>query len=105
MAAGCEIGSETEKEIRDIVYGFFSEECGVDPESLTDETNIIEELEGDSLMLLSLLETIRTQYGLTIELKVLGGHLMRHPASTVGQVCELTISIVKHGDDIVNAEL
>jgi acyl carrier protein len=104
MVTGKEISPSVEQEIRGIVYDFFSEECGVDRESLTDETNIIEELEGDSLMLLSLLETVRTQHGLTIELKVLGGHLMKRPANTIGEVLALTLAIVKYGDDVVNVE-
>ena len=76
-----------------------------DEDELRDDTNIIEELEGDSLMLLSLLELVRGRYGLTIALKTLGGHLMKKPANTIGQVVALTLAIVEHGDDIVNVEL
>ena len=100
-----EIDSSTEDEIRDMVYGFFSEECDIDREALGDETSIIEELGGDSLMLLSLLEMVRRKYGLTIELKVLGKHLMKRPASTIGQVVELTLAVVRYGDNIVDVAL
>lgn len=88
-----------------MVYDFFAEECDVDRADLADETNIIEELEGDSLMLLSLLELVRRTYGLTIELKTLGRHLMRKPATTIGQVIDLTLAIVKYGDDVVHVDL
>ena len=67
--------------------------------------DIIEELEGDSLMLLSLLESVRRKYGLSVELKTLGRHLMNKPANTIGQIVELTLAIVRHGDDIVSLEL
>jgi acyl carrier protein len=92
-------------DIRDTVYEYFSEECDIDKSRLTDDTNIIEELEGDSLMLLSLLEVFRKKYGLTIELKALGKHLMKKPANTIGEVIELTTRIVSHGDDILTVEL
>lgn len=100
-----DIDKKTEQEIRDLIYEYFSEECDVDKEDITDNTDIIEELEGDSLMLLALLEMVRKKYGLGIELKTLGNHLMKKPADTVGQVVELTIAVVKYGDDIVNMDL
>ncbi len=93
------------EEIRRTVYDYFAEECDIDVAKITDQTNIIEELEGDSLMLLSLLEIFRKKHGLTIELKALGKHLMKKPASTVGQVIELTTRIVRHGDDILKVDL
>jgi len=92
-------------EVRRTVYEYFSDECDVDIATITDDTDIIGELEGDSLMLLSLLEIFRKKYELTIELKTLGKHLMKRPAETVGQVVDLTVEIVRHGNDIVNVEL
>jgi hypothetical protein len=56
-------------------------------------------------MLLSLLEIVRKKHNLKIELKTLGKHLMKRPANTVGDVIELTLAIVKHGDNIINVEL
>ena len=99
------IDKQTEQEIRDLIYNYFSEECDVDTADISDDTDIIEELEGDSLMLLALLEIVRKKYGLGIELKTLGNHLMKKPADTVGQVVELTMAVVKYGDEIVNMEL
>ena len=100
-----ELSKQQESEIRALVYDFFAEECDIDSSKLSDSTNIIEELEGDSLMLLSLLEIVRKKYGLKIELKTLGKHLMKKPASTIGQVVELTVKIVRHGDNIVNVDV
>ncbi len=100
-----EIDQQTEREIRELVYDYFASECDIDRSRLTDETDIIEELEGDSLMLLSLLESVRRKYGLSVELKTLGRHLMNKPANTIGQIVELTLAIVRHGDDIVSLEL
>ena len=95
----------TRDEIRRLVIDFFADECDVEPEEIKEETDIIEELEGDSLMMLSLLRQVCTRYGINIELKTLGKHLMKKPANTVGQVLELTMALVEHGDDIINVEL
>jgi acyl carrier protein len=100
-----QIDEGTRKDIRELVYTFFARECDIPRENLTDSTNIITELEGDSLMLLSLLEMVRKKYGLTIELKTLGRHLMRKPAGTIGQVVALTLAIVQHGDNIINVDV
>jgi acyl carrier protein len=100
-----EVDQSTIDEVRKIVYEYFSDECDVDISEISDETDVIGDLEGDSLMLLSLLEIFRKRYHLTIELKTLGKHLMKKPADTVGQVIDLTVEIVKHGNDIVNVDL
>jgi len=100
-----EVDQETINEIRTTVYEYFSDECDVDISEISDETDVIGDLEGDSLMLLSLLEIFRKKYELSIELKTLGKHLMKKPADTVGQVIDLTVEIVRHGNDIVNVDL
>ena len=87
-------------EIRNLVFEFFSEECDIPRARLTESTDIIKELEGDSLMFLSLLEIVRKKYDISIALKTIGKHLMKNPASTIGQVITLTTTIVQHGNDI-----
>ena len=99
------IDENAAEDIREMVYSYFSEECDKPVEAITDATNIIEELEGDSLMLLSLLEIVRKKYSLNIELKTLGKHLMKKPANTVGEIIQLTVAIVEHGDNIVNIDI
>ncbi|NTU60648.1 MAG: hypothetical protein HGA98_06280 [Deltaproteobacteria bacterium] len=100
-----ELDDATRARIRDMVFSYFSEECDVPREELTDETHVIEELEGDSLMILALLERVRRENGLTVELKTLGRHLMRKPANNLGQIVALTLAIVQYGDDIVHVDL
>jgi acyl carrier protein len=99
-----DLDQKTIDDIHSTVYTFFSEECDIALEKLSDATNIITDLEGDSLMLLSLLELFRKKYKLTIELKTLGKHLMKKPANTIGQVIDLTKNIVLHGDKVLLME-
>jgi acyl carrier protein len=88
-----------------MVYAFFADECGVAADSLRDESRIIEDLDGDSLMLLSLLGSVCRRYNIKVELRTLGRHLMRKPAATVGQVVVLTEALARHGDKILEIEL
>lgn len=99
------IDNDTKLEIRNLIIDFFSEECDVEKDIITEQTNIIEELDGDSLMLLALLEKVCTKFELTIELKLLAKHLMKKPANTIGEIIHLTNAIVEHGDDILNIEM
>jgi len=97
--------SATENEIRDLVYAYFAEECDVGRGSLSDATNVISDLEGDSLMLLALLEKACKKYGITVPLRVLGKHLMKQSSDTIGDIVRLTVALVQHGDDIINVVL
>lgn len=99
------LASNTKKEIRNLIYDFFSDECDVDKKDITDHTNIIEELDGDSLMLLALMEKVCKKFGLTIELKKLAKHLMKKPADTIGEVITLTNTIIEHGDNILDVDV
>lgn len=95
----------TEQDVRELVLAFFADECEVEPSEITDETRIIEELEGDSLMLLALLDRASRRYGITVELKTLGRKLMQRPADTVGDIVTLTLALVEHGDRILDVDL
>ena len=94
-----------ENDVRELVYGYFAEECDVEISEISDESHIIEELDGDSLMLLALLERACKRYGITVELKSVGKHLMKKPANTIGDIVSLTMSLVEHGDGILEANL
>ena len=98
------IDDATRQAIRDITIEFFADECDVEPDEISDETDIIGELEGDSLMLLALLEKICKRYEISLELKVLGKHLMKQPADTIGDILRLNYALVEHGDDIVKVD-
>ncbi len=99
------MSEQTERDVRALVYEYFAEECDVDPSEIADDTHIIEELDGDSLMLLALLEKACQRYGITVELKAVGKHLMKRPANTIGDIVFLTSALVEHGDGILEAEL
>ncbi len=93
-----QISEETRREVKNLILDFFSQECGKEKSSISDGTDIIEDLGGDSLMFLSLLELIKKKYNLDVQLKTLGKYLMKRPASKVGQVFDLTLLIIEHGD-------
>ncbi len=94
------IESGTREEVRKIVYEFFAEECEVSIENLHEGTNVIKDLEGDSLMFLELLEIFKKKYGLDIELKTVGKYVVKHPAETIGAIIHMTMLIIEHENRI-----
>jgi acyl carrier protein len=84
------------KEVKEIVYSFFAEECEVDIAQIDDNTSIINDLDGDSLMFLELIEIFKKKYNLDIELKVIGKYAVKHPVATIGQLMEMQLLIIEH---------
>lgn len=95
------ITESTLKEVREIVYQFFSEECETDISNISDKTNIISDLDGDSLMFLELIEVFKKKYGLDLELKSIGKYVVRHPVETIGQLIDTTMLMIEHENKII----
>jgi acyl carrier protein len=98
------IDTNTLAEVKDTVYNFFIEECEVDPADLNDNTNIIRDIDGDSLMFLELIEIFKKKYQLNIELKTMGKYVVKHPVETIGQLIDMTMLIIEHENNIVNLD-
>lgn len=98
------INENTRNEIKDTVYSFFNEECEVDIATLNENTNIIRDIDGDSLMFLELIEIFKKKYSLNIELKTIGKYVVKHPVETIGQLIDMTLLIIEHENNIVNID-
>ncbi|WP_067780506.1 acyl carrier protein [Actinomyces vulturis] len=57
----------TVEEIRELVVGIISEESGVDADQITDETKLAEDLDIDSLGLLTIATQVEQELDITIE--------------------------------------
>lgn len=98
------IDNNTLNEVKETVYNFFIEECEVEPSELNDHTNIIRDIDGDSLMFLELIEIFKKKYQLNIELKTMGKYVVKHPVETIGQLIDMTMLIIEHENDILNLD-
>jgi acyl carrier protein len=95
------ITESTREEVKDIVFNFFAEECEVDISRINESTNIITDLEGDSLMFLELIEIFKKKYNLNIELKTIAKYIVRHPVETIGQLIDTQMLMIVHENKIV----
>jgi acyl carrier protein len=98
------ITENTRGEVKDIVFNFFAEECEVEIGEINENTNIITDLEGDSLMFLELIEIFKKKYNLDIELKTIAKYIVKHPVETMGQLINTQMLIIEHENKIVNLD-
>jgi acyl carrier protein len=98
------INENTRNEVKEVVFNFFTEECSVDPSSMNESTNIISDIDGDSLMFLELIEIFKKKYQLNIELKIIGKYIVKHPVETIGELIDTTLLIIEHENNLVNID-
>ena len=98
------ITDNTRNEVKETVYSFFIEECEVDASALNDQTNIIRDMDGDSLMFLELIEIFKKKYNLDIELKVIGKYAVKHPVATIGQLIEMQLLIIENENRLMDLD-
>jgi acyl carrier protein len=98
------ITENIKSEVKDIVYNFFAEECEVELAQINDQTNIIKDLDGDSLMFLELIEIFKKKYDLDIELKVIGKYAVKHPVATIGQLIDMQLLIIEHENKLLELD-
>lgn len=96
------ITESTREEVKSIVYNFFAEECDVDISQINDDTDIISDLEGDSLMFLELIEIFKKKFSLDIELKTIAKYIVKHPVETIGQLIDTQMLMIEHENSIIN---
>ena len=99
-----QITENTREEVREVVFDFFIQECEVEPSRITEETNVIRDIEGDSLMYLELIEIFKKKYNLNIDLKTIGKYVVKHPVETIGQLIDMTLLIIEHENHIAELD-
>ncbi|OQX73424.1 MAG: acyl carrier protein [Bacteroidetes bacterium 4484_249] len=98
------ITDKIKDEVKEVVYDFFAEECEVDISEINDNTNIFTDLDGDSLMFLELIEIFKEKYDLDIELKTIGKYSVKNPVKTIGELIDMQLQIIEHGNDIIMSD-
>lgn len=97
-----EITDKIKEEVRKIVIEFFAEECEVDKTEIKDDTHIFDDLDGDSLMFLELIDIFKKKYNLEIELKIIGKYSVKNPVRLIGELIDMQLLIIQHGNDIID---
>lgn len=96
-----QLTAEIKNDIRNMVYDYLSEECEVEKEEISDNTLVMDDLDGDSLMFVELIEIMKSKYDLNIQMQTIGKYLLKHPAKTVLEVIDTCENVYLKEDKIV----
>ena len=97
-----EITPEIKKEIEDRILDYYAEECEIDRSEISMDANPQEDLGGDSLMFVELIEMASDKYDIDVKLQSVGKYMLKAPLKTMKDVVDVFCKIYQYGNDIVN---
>jgi acyl carrier protein len=98
---GRKLTDEEKKKIFEEVRQFLADELEVDVEQITEDTNIIEDLGGDSILFLEMIEEFKQKYGISLEVRIIGQYMLKNPVYTVGETLKAVFEIVEKGEELI----
>lgn len=98
------LSEEDKKQIYEDIRQFLSDELDVDLEKIGPDTKIIDDLKGDSMIYLELVEDFKKRFDVNVEIRVIGQYFQRHPIYTVGETAQAVYDIVERGDGLLADE-
>lgn len=97
-----EITEEIKNEIKDMIFDYYAEECEIDLSEITLDSNPQDDLGGDSLMFVELIELASEKYDMDVKLQSVGKYMLKAPLNTMQDVIDVFCKIYQYGNDIVN---
>lgn len=95
---------QEKKEIYEHIRQFLSDELDVGLDDIGPDTKIIDDLKGDSMIYLELVEDFKKKYDVRVEISLIGRYLQKHPVYTVGQTAQVVYDIVERGDSLMTSD-
>ena len=88
-------------DVYEYIRNFLAEELAVPLEQIGPDTKIIDDLHGDSMIYLELIDVFKKKYDVKVELSLIGRYLQKNPVRTVGEASRLVCAIVEGGDALL----
>jgi len=93
---------EEKRKIRDDVIGFLAEEFEVDPADIKDESSVVDDLGGDSILFIEMIDEFKEKYGIDLEVRVIGQYMLNKRISTVGETIASIYEIIEKGEELLD---
>jgi len=94
--------SEAEKEqIFLDIREFLADEFEIEPEEITRDTSIADDLGGDSILFLEMIEEFKEKYGVDLEVRTIGQYMLKNPVYTVGETLNALYDIIEKGEELI----
>jgi len=98
-----QLTDDEKTQVYEHIRQFLSDELGVPLDKIGPETRIIDDLGGDSIIYLELIEEFKKKYDISVEIRVIGRYFQKHPIRTVGETARAVYDIVEKGEGLVEA--
>jgi acyl carrier protein len=92
---------EEKRQIYEHIREFLSDELDVPQEDIGPDSKIIDDLGGDSMIYLELVEDFKKKYDVKVEIRVIGQYFQRHPVYTVGETAQAVYDVVQRGAEVL----
>ena len=92
---------EQKNEMREEIRTFLAEELEIEPDEISDETNLIDDLGADSILFLEMFEEFSEKYDIRLEVRTIGNYMLKHPVYTFGDTMNAIFPVVEEGDKLI----
>lgn len=104
MFMGRVVSKEERQQIFEDIRQFLADELEVDPEQITEATDVVNDLGGDSVIFLEIVEELRAKYGIQVEVRTIGQVMLRKAISNIGEAVDVLCEVIEKGEELVEAE-
>ena len=95
------LSEQEKKQIYDDIRVYLAEELEIEPEEITDDTNIIEDLGADSILFLEMFEEFKGKLGIDLEIRTIGQYMLNHPVYTFKEIVQAIYLFVEKGEELI----
>jgi len=95
------LNNEEKKQIAQEILNFLADEFEIDASEITMDTNIIDDLGGDSILFLEMIEEFKAKYHIELEVRTIGQYMLKNPIYTVGETIQAIYTIIEKGEQLL----
>lgn len=95
------LSDEEKKKISQEIFDFLADEFEIDVGEITLDTNIIDDLGGDSILFLEMIEEFKEKYNIELEVRTIGQYMLKNPIYTVGETIKAIYIIIEKGEQLL----
>ena len=89
------------QKILEEIREYLSDELEIDKEEITEDTHVIDDLGGDSIIFLEMIEEFKEKYDIKLEVRTIGQYMLKNPVYTVGETVDAILEIIEKGEDLI----
>ena len=89
------------QQVYEDIRSFLSDELDIPLDDIKPDSKILDDLKGDSMIYLELVEMFKKKFDVNLEIRVIGLYFQRHPVYTVKEVAGAVCDIVERGDELI----